>query len=61
MPCTWLPWENRGSMTAKKEQNPIAELTRTLGGDLTWLRIVVYIGFGLAVAFLITILWVALV
>lgn len=48
-------------MTAKKEQNPIAELTRTLGGDLTWLRIVVYIGFGLAVAFLITILWVALV
>lgn len=39
-------------MTAKKQQNPISELTRTLGGDLRWLRVLVYIGFALAVVLL---------
>jgi|GEM_PF-4552161 len=44
-------------MTAQKEQNPISALTRTLGGDLRWLRILVYVGFVLAVVLLGLLLW----
>lgn len=40
-----------------KARNPISALTRTLGGDLKWLRILVYVGFAMAVAFLIVLLW----
>jgi hypothetical protein len=44
-------------MAAKTGRNPISELTRTLGGDLRWLHILVYIGFALAVALLVMLLW----
>ncbi|MGC9308918.1 MAG: hypothetical protein ACP5FL_09120 [Thermoplasmatota archaeon] len=47
-------------MAQKKGQNPISELTRTLGGDLIWLRILVYVGFALIVVFLVVLLWLYL-
>ena len=47
-------------MAQKKGQNPISELTRTLGGDLTWLRILVYVGFALIIVFLVVLLWLYL-
>ena len=47
-------------MAQKKGQNPISKLTRTLGGDLIWLRILVYVGFALIVVFLVVLLWLYL-
>ena len=47
-------------MAQKKRQNPISELTRTLNGGLIWLRIIVYVGFALAVVFLVVLLWLYL-
>lgn len=52
----WPPSENSRTY-AKKGRNSISELTRTLSGDLTWLRILVYMAFALAVVFLVMLLW----
>ncbi len=39
-------------MVHEKEQNPLSALTRTLGGNLIWLRVLVSVGFVLAVVLL---------